>query len=319
MTNIGRLLSSLIAQERVEKAKQERPQERYARIVIKLDDVNYVGTDIELHLVGDYLGKIKYDGSATGCYIKLGNRHAGRIYASEFRRTYAEFDRIYLTNPSSQAGKVLVIVVGGAFSGEIEPSTGAKSGIIDSSGADVDPANLTNQALIVADSDDIRIAIESLENNAFDSSTDTLLLSADKIEDTGHTTGDKGFMLLAVRKDTASALAGSDADYIPLIVDNLGKLHVVLNKAASATKAGISVGSTSTTVLAANAARKFAVIVNDSNEVVYIAFHATAVLNQGIRLNASGGAYEINASNLYTGIITGICASGGKNVAVTEG
>lgn len=49
-----------------------------------------------------------------------------------------------------------------------------------------------------------------------------------KAEDAAHTTGDTGVMLLAVRKDTAAALAGSDGDYIPVIVDANGRLHVAL-------------------------------------------------------------------------------------------
>jgi hypothetical protein len=50
--------------------------------------------------------------------------------------------------------------------------------------------------------------------------------SLGKAEDAQHASGDLGVMLLAVRKDTASALAGADADYIPLIVDASGRLHV---------------------------------------------------------------------------------------------
>lgn len=47
-----------------------------------------------------------------------------------------------------------------------------------------------------------------------------------KAEDAVHGDGDQGVMLLAVRKDTAAALAGTDGDYIPLIVDSTGRLHV---------------------------------------------------------------------------------------------
>lgn len=49
-----------------------------------------------------------------------------------------------------------------------------------------------------------------------------------KAEDAAHTTGDTGVMALAVRKDTAAALAGADGDYIPLIVDASGRLWVML-------------------------------------------------------------------------------------------
>jgi hypothetical protein len=78
-------------------------------------------------------------------------------------------------------------------------------------------------------------------------------------------------------------------------------------------------GVASTTALAANASRKYALIVNDSANAIYIFLGATAVLNQGIRLNANGGSYEINETNLYTGIITTITTVASQNVIVTEG
>ena len=46
-----------------------------------------------------------------------------------------------------------------------------------------------------------------------------------KPEDGGHTTGDVGVMALTVRQNTAAALAGTDADYQPLITDSTGRLH----------------------------------------------------------------------------------------------
>ncbi len=59
-----------------------------------------------------------------------------------------------------------------------------------------------------------------------------------KAEDAAHSSGDKGVMFLAVRKDSAVALAGADGDYIPLIVDANGRLHVL--DANSATIAALS-------------------------------------------------------------------------------
>ena len=50
--------------------------------------------------------------------------------------------------------------------------------------------------------------------------------AAEYAEDTQHSTGDTGLFILAVRNDTASALAGTDGDYIPLIVNASGALHV---------------------------------------------------------------------------------------------
>jgi hypothetical protein len=54
-----------------------------------------------------------------------------------------------------------------------------------------------------------------------------------KAEDAAHSGGDKGIMALSVRKDTATSLAGSDADYCPLITDANGRLHVLVKKGKS--------------------------------------------------------------------------------------
>lgn len=93
----------------------------------------------------------------------------------------------------------------------------------------------------------------------------------------------------------------------------------VIGRIRSCTISKVSVGSSSTTVLAANSERVSAVFVNDSDETIYLARAAVAVMNKGIRLNANGGAYEINSTNLYCGIVTAICQSGTKNLCVEEG
>ena len=91
------------------------------------------------------------------------------------------------------------------------------------------------------------------------------------------------------------------------------------DEVATCTATGPTVGSSSTTILAANANRKSAVFVNDSDQTIYLARGATAYLNKGIPLNPKGGAYEINSNNLYKGVVTAICASGGKVLCVEEG
>jgi hypothetical protein len=83
----------------------------------------------------------------------------------------------------------------------------------------------------------------------------------------------------------------------------------------TAPTAGITTG----TALATNANRKYALIVNDSANAVYIKLGATAVLNTGIRLNANGGSYEINETNLYTGVIDCISSVATQTLLVTEG
>lgn len=88
-------------------------------------------------------------------------------------------------------------------------------------------------------------------------------------------------------------------------------------EAASNTKVAIQMESTP--VLAANPRRADAVFVNDSNQVIYLARGEAAVMNEGIRLNANGGSYEINRNNLFLGAINAIATGGDKNLTVSEG
>ena len=81
----------------------------------------------------------------------------------------------------------------------------------------------------------------------------------------------------------------------------------------------VAVGTDTTVVLAANPRRHEAVFVNDSNQPIYLARGNDAVLNQGIRLNAAGGSYEINRNNLFLGAINAIAEGGAKNLCVSEG
>jgi len=93
----------------------------------------------------------------------------------------------------------------------------------------------------------------------------------------------------------------------------------IIRSIETVTDDSVTVGAVTTVILAANSRRVNAVFVNDSNEVIYLARGNAAVLNEGIRLNASGGSYEINDDNLYLGAVNGICASGQKNITVSEG
>lgn len=53
-----------------------------------------------------------------------------------------------------------------------------------------------------------------------------------KVEDSAHSSGDSGFMPLAVRKDTEGSLVDTDGDYAPFQVDADGKLRVAAEVAA---------------------------------------------------------------------------------------
>lgn len=83
----------------------------------------------------------------------------------------------------------------------------------------------------------------------------------------------------------------------------------------------VTVAATTTAALAANASRIYALLINDSDEAIYLKLGAAAVLNAGIRLNANGGSYEMSEKlgNLYVGAINAICTSGSKKLLVTEG
>ena len=57
-----------------------------------------------------------------------------------------------------------------------------------------------------------------------------------RAEDVAHASGDTGIPSLAVRKDVAAALAGTDGDYQPLEVDANGRVHTIdVNTGAMAT------------------------------------------------------------------------------------
>lgn len=81
----------------------------------------------------------------------------------------------------------------------------------------------------------------------------------------------------------------------------------------------VTVANATTAVAAANADRKWLLIINNSDETIYLKLGAAAVLNQGIRINASGGSLELTGGSIYVGAVNGICASGGKVALVTEG
>ena len=80
-----------------------------------------------------------------------------------------------------------------------------------------------------------------------------------------------------------------------------------------------TVGVATGVALAANEARANAVFVNDSSEVIYLSRGNAAVIGRGIRLNANGGSYEIDASNLFVGVVNGIATGAGSNLTVSEG
>jgi hypothetical protein len=110
-----------------------------------------------------------------------------------------------------------------------------------------------------------------------------------------------------------SSGTGTDADpFIPQI-----SAITNVNEVTSITNFNVSVGSSNTQVLTANSSRKLLILVNDSDEDIYIALGATAILNSGIRLNKKGGSLTLDDPK-YTGIVNAICSSGSKNLVGIE-
>lgn len=86
--------------------------------------------------------------------------------------------------------------------------------------------------------------------------------------------------------------------------------------------ATVVVGVSSTKVLAKNSDRKYALIVNLSDEVVFLKIgnSMSALLNEGIPIGPNRGSFEMSPhfGNLCQEDVYGICASGNKLVAITE-
>lgn len=80
------------------------------------------------------------------------------------------------------------------------------------------------------------------------------------------------------------------------------------------TNGSVTVGNGSTLVLNSKTGRKYALLVNDSDETIYVALGDDAVLNKGIPLFPYGGSLEIDGEQPFKGIVRAICASGGKNL-----
>ncbi|MHB1132995.1 MAG: hypothetical protein ACYC4L_11460 [Chloroflexota bacterium] len=91
---------------------------------------------------------------------------------------------------------------------------------------------------------------------------------------------------------------------------------------ATATPTPVDVATGSTAALAANTNRLYALFVNDSDTPIYLALGAAAVVDEGIRLNQLGGAYEMTKKegNLYSGAVNAIHGSTGvKRLLCLEG
>lgn len=106
------------------------------------------------------------------------------------------------------------------------------------------------------------------------------------------------------------------------LVKGVGSISVYTTSSSSSIIASgigsVIIGSVSTEILSNNISRKAAIIANDSNQDIYLRLGSPAILNQYMRLNAYTGVFEITPDLFYSGTIHAICASGGKNITITE-
>ena len=79
-----------------------------------------------------------------------------------------------------------------------------------------------------------------------------------------------------------------------------------------------SVGVASGQLLAANTSRMGLTLVNTSVNTISIGIGATAVLNSGITLNASGGTWVMDEVTFSTAAINAIAGAASSNIAIQQ-
>lgn len=99
---------------------------------------------------------------------------------------------------------------------------------------------------------------------------------------------------------------------------NLGVNNDIRPMGVSAALTNVASSASNVTLLAANANRKGAVFFNDSTQILYLKFGATASATSFTVKLAAGAYYELPPAVIYTGIIDGIWASADGACRVTE-
>ena len=84
------------------------------------------------------------------------------------------------------------------------------------------------------------------------------------------------------------------------------------------THTAVNVTTSSGEVIAAKTKRGFLLIVNDSDTDIYCKVGAAAVMNEGIRINANGGSFEMGRGlrNIDTRAVNCIHGGSGNKVAL---
>ena len=114
--------------------------------------------------------------------------------------------------------------------------------------------------------------------------TTTAITDISKAEDAVHTSGDKGIMALAVRKDTAAAQTSADGDYSSLLTDGNGRLYTAaaLYLGATAVTAGdgaVASGTPRVTLASDDPAVAALVAIRDATTTINVAPDTAAIKN----------------------------------------
>jgi len=142
--------------------------------------------------------------------------------------------------------------------------------------------------------------------------------SLGKAEDAVHASGDTGVMVLGVRNDNAAtAMTSANGDYSSFSGDINGTQFVRDAPSNTATKSNVAGAITSTTILAANPARRTAVIYNDSTSDMYLSYGGTASSTSFTVLVVSFQTVTILGSE-YAGALVGIWNTAVGSARVTE-
>lgn len=112
-----------------------------------------------------------------------------------------------------------------------------------------------------------------------------VLANLEKAEDAAHSSGDKGIMILGVRKDDITALSGTDGDYTPLILNEDGILRTQAQQHIHIEECGATTGWTvlgdDTTNLATTTNHVFGALalefdkVNGSDDTIFAGIQKT--------------------------------------------
>ena len=142
--------------------------------------------------------------------------------------------------------------------------------------------------------------------------------SLGKAEDAVHASGDYGIANWAVRNDNAiTSLTSANGDYSPYAVDQFGVTYIKESPANTATTANVAAATSSTTILAANTARRAAIFVNDSTSDAYLKYGTTASSTSYTVQWVAGSTITVQGEE-YAGIVTAIWNSATGNARVTE-